>query len=73
MFLHFTYFGFSLSYIADFSNTGARASTSAGHILFTRAKSDAVWTSSLSVSHGNLSLAVFLFSPIEATLKEEQQ
>ena len=36
--------------------------------FFTRAKSDALCTSGLNVSHGNLSMAVFLFSSIETTL-----
>ena len=40
--------------------------------FFTRAKSDAVCVSGLSVGHGYLSMAV-LFSSIEATLIEEQQ
>ena len=40
--------------------------------FFTRAKSDAVWTNGLSVGHGNLSMAVFLFSSIEPTHIDEQ-
>ena len=59
---------------ADFSNTEARAPTSAGRtpFFFTRAKSDAVCVCGLSVGHGYLSMDV-LFSSIEATLIEEQQ
>ena len=53
--LHFSNCCFSLSPVVDFSNRGARAPTSAG-----RAKSDAIWTSGLSVSHGNLSIAIFI-------------
>ena len=41
--------------------------------FFNWVKSDVVWTSGLSVSHGNLSMAVFLFSSIEATRVDEQQ
>ena len=70
--LHFSSFD-CLSSVADFSNTEARAPTSAGRTpFFTRAKSDAVCVSGLSVGHGYLSMAV-LFSSIEATLIEEQQ
>ena len=69
--LHFSSFD-CLSSVADFSNTEARAPTSAGRALFTRAKSDAVCVCGLSVAHGYLSMAV-LFSSIEATLIEEQQ
>ena len=72
--LHFSNFCFSLSSVTDFSNTEARVPTLAGHVpFFTRAKSDAVRTRGLSMSHGNLSMAVFLFSPIEATFIDEQQ
>ena len=70
--LHFSSFD-CLSSVADFSNTEARAPTSAGRAPFLpRAKSDAVCVSGLSVGHGYLSMAV-LFSSIEATLIEEQQ
>ena len=49
------------SSVADFSNTEARAPTSAGCAPFLpRAKSDAVWTCGLSVVHGYLSVAVFI-------------
>ena len=34
VYLHFSNFCFSLSSVADFSNTGARALTSAGHAPF---------------------------------------
>ena len=71
--LHFSSFC-SLSSVADFSNPGARAPTSAGRVpFFTRAKSDVVYICGLSVSHGYLSIAVFLFSSIEANLIDEQQ
>ena len=59
------YFGifFSLSSVADFSKIRAGVSTSAGRApFFTRVKSDAVWTGGLSMSHGNYSMVVFLFS-----------
>ena len=70
--LHFSSFC-RLSSVADFSNTEARATTSAGCApFFTCAKSDAVCICGLSVGHGYLSKAV-LFSSIEATLIEEQQ
>ena len=60
--LHFS--NFRLSSVADFLNTGART-----HLfLFTSAKSDAVWTSGLSMSYDNLLMVVFLFSSIETTL-----
>ena len=59
--LHFSSFCLSLSSVADFSNTEARASTSAGRALFfPGAKSDAVYVCSLSVGHGYLSMAVFI-------------
>ena len=55
--LHLSNFCFCLISVADFSNTGARTSTSAGHVLFlTRVKGDTVWTCGLSVSYGNLSI-----------------
>ena len=70
--MHFSSFC-RLSSVADFSNTEARAPTSAGtRPFFTRAKIDAVCVCGLSVGHGYLSMAV-LFSSIEATLIEEQQ
>ena len=70
--LHFSSFD-CLSSVADFSNTEARAPTSAGRApFFTHAKSDAVCVCGLSVGHCYLSMAV-LFSSIEATLIEEQQ
>ena len=70
--LYFSSFG-RLSSVADFSNTEARAPTSAGRTpFFTRAKSDAVCVCGLSVGHGYLLMAV-LFSSIETTLIEEQQ
>ena len=51
----------SLSSVADFSNTRARAPTSVECTsFFTCAKCDAVWTHGLSESHGNLLMAVFL-------------
>ena len=54
---------FSLSSVADFTNTGATAPTPAGRApFFIRAKSDAVWTCGLSVGHGYLSVAVFFYS-----------
>ena len=71
--LHFSSFD-CLSSVADFSNTEARAPTSAGcaPFFFTCAKSDAVCVCGLSVGHSYFSMAV-LFSSIEATLIEEQQ
>ena len=70
--LHFSSFD-CLNSVADFSNTEARAPTSAGGTpFFTRAKSDAVCVCGLSVGHCYLSMAV-LFSSIEPTLIEEQQ
>ena len=59
--LHFSSFCLSLSSVADFSNTEARAPTSAGRApFFTRAKSDAVYVCGLSVGHSYLSMAVFI-------------
>ena len=50
-----------LSSVADFSNTEARAPTSAGRApFFTCVKSDAVYVCGLSVGHGYLSMAVFI-------------
>ena len=58
--LHFCNFC-CLSSVVDFSNTEARAPTSAGHApFFTRECSDAVWTYGLSVGHGYLSVVVFI-------------
>ena len=46
VFLHFSIFCFSLSNVADVLNTRARDPTLAERApFFTRAKSDAVWTS----------------------------
>ena len=57
--LHFS--SFTLSSVADFSNTEARAPTSAGRApFFTRTKSDAVYVCGLSVGHGYLLMAVFI-------------
>ena len=57
--LHFS--SVCLSSVADFSNTEARAPTSAGRApFFTRAKIDAVCECGLSMSHGYLSMAVFI-------------
>ena len=53
--LHFSSFCLSLSSVADFSNTEDRTRP-----FFTRAKSDAVYGSGLSTSHGYLSMAVFV-------------
>ena len=53
--LHFNHF--SLSSVADFSNTEARVSISAGCVQI-----DAVWTGGLGVGHGNLSMAVFILT-----------
>ena len=53
--LHFSNFCFSLSSVADFLALGA----SRTHSFYTRAKSNVVWTSGLSMSHGNLLMAVF--------------
>ena len=53
---------FGLTAVADFLNTMARAPISVGRTLFfTHAKGDAVWTGALSVGHGYLSMAVFIF------------
>ena len=72
VYLHFSSFC-CLSSVADFSNTEARAQTSAGRApFFTRAKSDAVYICGLSVGHGYLSMAV-LFSSIKANLIDKQQ
>ena len=55
--LHFSNFCFSLSFVADFSNTGA----SRMHPFFTCVKSNVVWTSGLSLIHSNLSMAVLFY------------
>ena len=47
-----------LSSVADFSNTEARTRT---HPFFTHTKSDVVYVGSLSVGHGYLSMAFFIF------------
>ena len=58
VYLHFS--SFCLSSVADFSNTEARAPTSAGGApFFTRTKSDVFYVCGLSVGHGYLSMAVF--------------
>ena len=60
--LHFSSFC-CLSSVADFSNTVARAPTSAGCALFfICAKCDAVYICGLSVGHGYLSMAVFILT-----------
>ena len=70
--LHFSSFD-CLSSVADFSNTEARAPTSAGRAPFLPARRAMRFVYVfLSVGHGYLSMAV-LFSSIEATLIEEQQ
>ena len=56
--LHFSNFCFSLSSVADFSNTEQDLSRTRS--FSTSAKSYAVWTGGLSVGHGNLSMAVFI-------------
>ena len=57
--LHFS--SFSLSSVANFPNTEARAPTSAGRAPFLpRAKNDAVYVCGLSVGHGYLLMAVFI-------------
>ena len=62
--LHFSNICFSLSSVADFFKTGARGPTSAGRALFfTHAKGDAIGICGLSMSHNNLSMAVFYFYP----------
>ena len=66
--LHFSSFC-RLSSVADFSNTEARAPTSAGRAPFLPAPRAMRF---VYVGHGYLSMAV-LFSSIEATLIEEQQ
>ena len=58
---HFS--SFSLSSVADFSNTEAGLQPQQDAPLFTRAKSDAIYVCGLSVGHGYLSMAV-LFSSI---------
>ena len=58
--LHFSSFC-CLSSVADFSNTEARAPTSAEHSLFfIHAESDKVYVCCLIVGHGYLSMAVFI-------------
>ena len=53
-----------------FEHRGQGSNLSRTRPFFTRAKSDAVCVSGLSVGHGYLSMAV-LFSSIEATLIED--
>ena len=50
--VRFHFSNFCLSSVADFSNTEARAPTSAGRAAFLPTKSDAVWTGGLGVGHG---------------------
>ena len=58
--LHFSSFC-CLSSVVDFSNTEARAPTfNRTRPFFTRVKSDAVYVCGLSMSHGYLSMAVFI-------------
>ena len=58
--LHFSNFYFSLSFVADFFNTGSRVPTSAGCIIFfTCTKGNAVWWCGLCMSHSYLSISVF--------------
>ena len=71
--LHFSNYCFNLSSVADFSNTDQGSNLSQTPHFFTRVKSHAVWTSALSMSHGDLLMAMFLFSFIEATLIDKQQ
>ena len=60
--LHFSSFC-CLSPVADFSNTEVKAPISAGRAPFyNRVKNDVVYVCGLSVGHGYLSMAVFLFS-----------
>ena len=56
--LHISSFYLCLSSVADFSNPGARAPSSAA-LFFTGVKGDAVCICGLSESHGNFSMAVF--------------
>ena len=78
--LYFSNFCFSLSSVADFLNTEARAPTSAGHpfyfyyfyFFFTRMKSKVVWTGGLSVGHGNLSMAAFILIYRNHLINEQQ-
>ena len=57
--LHFSSFC-CLSSVTDFSNTEARAPTSAGHApFFTCAKGDAVYVCSLSVGHGYIFILIY--------------
>ena len=71
--LHFSSFCLSLSSVADFSNTEARAPTSAGRAPFLPARRamrfvDLVWVRVMVIFRW-----LFLFSSIEATLIDEQQ
>ena len=71
--LHFSSFCLCLSSVADFSNTEARAPTSAGRAPFLPARRamrfmDLVWVLVMVIFRW-----LFLFSSIEATLIDEQQ
>ena len=71
--LHFSNFWFSLSSVADFSNTEARAPTSAGFAPFLPARramqfGQVVWVSVMVIFRW-----LFLFSSLEVTLIDEQQ
>ena len=71
--LHFSSFCLGLSSVADFSNTEARAPTSAGRAPFLPARRamrfmDLVWVLVMVIFRW-----LFLFSSIEATLIDEQQ
>ena len=57
--LHLSNFCFSLSSLADFSNTGARAPTSAGCAPFYLCEG----LCGLDMSNGNLSMALFYSHP----------
>ena len=61
-----------LSSVADFSNTEARAPTSAGRAPILPREERCGLCMCFECGHGYLSMAV-LFSSIEATLIEEQQ
>ena len=58
--LHFSYFCFSLSSVADFfEHWGQSSNLSRTRPFFTCTKGNAVWTCGLSMSRGNLSMAYF--------------
>ena len=68
----FFFLDFTLSSVAGFSNTGARAPASAEHTsFFTCAKGNPVWTYGLSKSHGDISMALFFISSIDTSLINE--